>query len=263
MWSGDPDGRPRERLLRRGPRDLTDVELLAVVLRNGHSGQSAVDLAGTVLRLHRDVPALARVRADVLAGVAGMGPAKAASIAAAVELGRRTVELAEALPLRRPADVVAAVRRDQAVADREELLVLVADVGNRLRWTVPVAAGPLTTPGVAVRLVVDTTVAYGGAAVAVARRCPGPGAEATALDEEVVRRLRPAATYAGLRLLDYVVVGDVEWAGVVGRLRYSPPGPPQLPPRPDPPPVPGRGPEPAAHPASGTAARLREGGRPT
>jgi DNA repair protein RadC len=259
MWSGDPDGRPRERLLRRGPRELTDVELLAVVLRNGHSGQSAVDLADTVLRLHRDVPALAGVRADVLAGVAGMGPAKAASIAAAVELGRRTVELAEAVPLRRPADVVAAVRRDRPVAEREELLVLVADVGNRLRWTVPVATGPLVTPSVAVRLVVETAVAYGGAAVAVARRCTGPGADATALDEEVVRRLRPAATYAGLRLLDYVVVGDVEWAGVVGRLRYTPePGPPpRLPPRPaGPPPAPGRD-------ADANAALPVEGGRPS
>lgn len=243
MWSGETDDRPRERMLRRGPRELGDAELLALVLRNGRSGENAVELARSLLRLHGDVRALATARADGLAGLGGMGPAKAAAVAAAFELGRRTTELAEAVPVRRAEDVVAVARREARGVRRDELLLFVTDVANRVRWTVCVLAGLLASPALPVRRIVDAALRHGGAGFALARVSSAPVAAASAADEELLRRLRPAAAYAGLRLLDYVVVADATWCGVVGQVPYPPepdppprlpPPPPQPPPRPPP-----------------------------
>jgi DNA repair protein RadC len=215
MWSVDPDQRPRERLLRHGPRGLRDVELLALVLRNGRSGQSAADLARTILGTHRDLRGLAEARADVLSGYGGMGPAKAAAVVAAFELGRRSLEAAEAVPVRRAEDVVAVARREARGMRRDELLLFVTDVACRVRWTVCVATGLLTRPAPVVRAVIDAVTRHGGAGFALARLCPSPSAAPTAVDEEVLKRLRVAAEFAGLRFHEYVVVGDSDWCSVV------------------------------------------------
>jgi DNA repair protein RadC len=232
MWSGETKDRPRERLMRHGPSGLSDVELVAAVLRNGRSGQNAVELARTLLDVHGDIRGLARARADLLAEFAGVGPAKAAALAAAFELGARIGELGEAVPLRRAEDVAVAARREARGARREELLLLVADLARRLRWTVPIGEGPLTRPGPPVRRAIDAVVAHGGAAFALARMTTDLTASVTPLDAELVRRIKPAAICAGLRFLDYVVVADTDWCGVVAEVPVRPDPPPRLPPRP-------------------------------
>lgn len=214
MWSGDTDDRPRERLMRHGPRGLSDVELVALVLRNGRSGQNAVELARTLLGIHRDVRGLADVRADVLADYAGMGPAKAAAVAAAFELGRRTTELAEAVPLRRAEDVVSVARRETRGVRRDELLLFVTDVASRVRWTVLLASGPPARSATVVRQVLDAVRAHRGAGFALARLTTGTAA-VTAVDLDLARRLHVAAAYADVHFLDYVVVDDVGWRGVL------------------------------------------------
>jgi DNA repair protein RadC len=216
MWSGDTDARPRERLLVRGPRDLTDTELVALVLRNGRSGQNAVELARTLLGIHVDVRGLAVAKADVLADIAGMGPAKAAAVAAAFELGRRTTELAEAVPLRRAEDVATVARREARGVRRDELLAFVTDVAARVRWTVCVATGMLTTAAAPVGRVLDAVRAHGGAGFALARLTTAPNAEPAPVDRDLARRVQVAATFAGLHFHDYVVVADLDWRGVVG-----------------------------------------------
>jgi DNA repair protein RadC len=214
MWSGETDDRPRERLLRHGPRRLSDVELVALVLRNGRSGQTALELAHTLVRMHRDVRGLADARADVLADYSGMGPAKAAAIAAAFELGRRTTELAEAVPLRRAEDIVLVARREARGMRRDEVLVFVTDVASRVRWTVPVARGTPARASTVVRQVLDAVRAHRGAGFAVARLTSSE-AVVTAGDLALARRLHVAASYADVHFLDFVVVDDVGWCGVL------------------------------------------------
>ena len=215
MWSGNEDDRPRERLLRHGPRRLSDVELVALVLRNGRSGQSAVDLAKALVGRHRDVRGLAEARPDVLADYAGIGPAKAAAVVAAFELGRRAAELAEAVPLRRSEDVVAVARREARGVRRDELLLLVADVANRVRWTVLVALGPLPRHLGLVGRVLDAVRSRHGAAFALVRLTSDATPLVTAADLDLAKRLQVAASFAELHFLDYVVVSDVAWAGVL------------------------------------------------
>jgi DNA repair protein RadC len=217
MWSGDEAQRPRERLLRRGPRELTDTELVALVLRNGRSGQNAVELARALLGSHGDVRGLAAARPDVLSDLAGMGPAKAAAVAAAFELGRRTTELAEAVPLRRAEDVVTVARREARGVRRDELVAFVTDVAARVRWTVTVGTGVLTRATAPVGRVLDLVRSHGGAGFALARFTTGTDAVATPVDQDLARRLRVASSSAGLHFHDYVVVADADWCSVVGR----------------------------------------------
>ena len=208
------DDRPRERLFRHGARQLTDLELVALVLRNGRSGQSAVDLARDLVTRHRDLRGLAALPPDVLAGYAGMGPAKAAAVAAAFELGRRSVRLDECLPVRRAEDVVAVARREMRGVRRDELLVFVTDAARRVRWTVTVAAGALARAAAPVSRALAAVAGHDGAGFAVARLTSAPAAEVSPADEDLARRLRAAAEYAGVELLDYVVVSDADWCGV-------------------------------------------------
>ena len=214
------DDRPRERLFRHGPRPLSDLELVALVLRNGRAGQSAVDLARELVGRHRDVRALAATPAAELADLAGMGPAKAAAVAAAFELGRRSVEAAEAVPLRRAEDVVAVARREMRGVRRDELLVFVTDVAARVRWTVSVGCGPPRRLADPVGRALDAVAGHDGAGFAVARLSSATTAEATAGDEELVRRFRAAAFYAGAHFHDYVVVAD-DWCGVRVAVPYE------------------------------------------
>lgn len=208
------DDRPRERLFRLGPRPLSDLELVALVLRNGRSGQSALELARDVLARHRDIRGLAAAPAAVLADLSGMGPAKAAAVAAAFELGRRSVEVAEAVPLRRAEDVVAVARREMRGLRRDELLVLVTDVAARVRWTVSLGPGHPARLPAPVGRAIDAVAGHDGAGFAVARLSSAPVAERSPVDEELVRRFRAAAYFAGVQFHDYVVVADSDWCGV-------------------------------------------------
>ena len=208
------DDRPRERLFRCGPKELSDVELVALVLRNGRGGQSAVELARDLVGRHRDIRGLAATPAAMLTDYSGMGPAKAAAVVAAFELGRRSVEVSEAVPLRRAEDVVAVARREARGVRRDELLVLVTDVRSRVRWTVSVATGSVARAAAPVRRAVEAVLGHDGAGFAVARLSSEPVAAALPSDEELVRRLRAAASYAGVRFHDYVVVADADWCGV-------------------------------------------------
>lgn len=221
------DPRPRERLFRHGPAPLSDLELLTLVLRNGRAGQSAVELARDLLRRHRDIRSLAAASVTTLSDYSGMGPAKAAAVVAAFELGRRSVAIDECVPIRRAEDVVAVARREMRGVRRDELLVFVTDVARRVRWTVSLGGG--VGGGSVVRLAppvgraIDAVRAHAGAGFAVARITSGPSATVERFDEEVVRRLRAAAVYADLEFHDYVVVADVDWCGVRAPVPYDPP----------------------------------------
>ncbi|HEX8004215.1 MAG TPA: UPF0758 domain-containing protein [Mycobacteriales bacterium] len=213
--TGDDDDRPRERLLRHGPRRLTDAELVALVLRNGRAGQSVLELAQSLLGIHRDLAGLARARPEVLAEYGGMGPAKAAAVAAAFELGRRTAEVAEAVPLRCSSDVVGVARREARGLRRDELLLFVTDVANRVRWTVLLAVGPVPRLPHVVGRVLDAVRSRHGAGFALARLSSALAAEVVPADLDLARRLHVAATYADLHFLDYVVVAETSWCGVL------------------------------------------------
>ncbi len=155
MAAVPPQERPRERLLARGSDALTERELLALVLRNGAKGTSALDLAAELLAEYGSLGALAAALPEELAMRPGIGPAKAAALVAAFQLARRADGEDELVRLRGPGDVAKVARRELDGARRERLLVLVCDGANRVRRTVIVSEGSVDRSLVPVREILN------------------------------------------------------------------------------------------------------------
>lgn len=207
--------RPRERLLARGVEALSERELLALVLRNGAPGQSALDLAADLLGEYRSLSALAGARPEELAARRGIGVAKAAAVVAALQLGRRAgVDSTPTEVLRRPADVAAVALPQLRDLRRERVIVLVCDSANRVRRTVVVSEGSIDRSLVPVREILNAVLRHDGRAFALAHNHPGGGAEPSDADRRATDDVREAARVAGVRFLGHVVIAADEWREV-------------------------------------------------
>jgi DNA repair protein RadC len=206
--------RPRERLMARGADALTERELLALVLRNGTNGVSALDLAGELLAEYGGLCALAAARPEELAGRRGIGAAKAAAVVAAFALARRAECDPEPAAVRRPADVAAIARRELHGLRRERLVVLVCDAANRLRRVVTVSEGAIDRSLVPVREILNAALRHDGRAFALAHNHPSGDPEPSDADRRATDEVRNAAKVAGLRFLGHVVVTDDDWRDV-------------------------------------------------
>jgi DNA repair protein RadC len=207
--------RPRERLLARGPEALTERELLAILLRNGTRGLSAIDLAASLLSEYGSIRSLASARPEELAGRYGIGAAKAASLVAAFELARRADDCHESRVLRSPEDVARVAQRELGGLRRERVLVLICDAANRLRHTVAVSEGSIDRSLVPVREILNAVLRHDGRAFAIAHNHPSGDPEPSAADEMATVEVRSAAKLVGLRFLGHVVVvGGEAWKAV-------------------------------------------------
>lgn len=207
--------RPRERLLARGAGALTERELLALLLRNGTRGASALDLAAELLAEFGGLRALSAARPEELATRSGIGEAKATALVAAFELGRRADDDGAApVRLRRPEVVARVASGALAGLRRERVVVLVADGANRLRRTVTVAEGSIDRAPLVVRDVLNAVLRHDGRAFAVAHNHPSGDVEPSEADRRATADLRTAATVVGLRFLGHVVVAGEAWAEV-------------------------------------------------
>jgi DNA repair protein RadC len=200
--------RPRERLIRNGPEGLSDVELLAIVLRSGSGSASAVDLAGKILQQAGSLQALARRNVFELQRVSGIGSAKAAEIHAAFELGRR-LQAAEGgvRPVIRTPDDAAGVLipklRDLAV---ESFVVMVLDAANGVIDSTELSRGTLNASLVHPREVYKFAIDRRGAAVIVGHNHPSGNPEPSREDIEITRQLVDAGKVVGIPLHDHLIV---------------------------------------------------------
>lgn len=216
MAAVPPHERPRERLLARGVDALTGRELLALVLRNGTSGVSALDLAAELLAEYGTLRALGAARPEELAMRSGVGPAKAAALVAAFQLARRAEGEGEdvLLRLRGPEDVARVARRELDGARRERLLVLVCDAANQVRRTVIVCEGSVDRSLVPVREILNAVLRHDGRAFALAHNHPNGDPEPSEADLRATDEVKVGATAAGLRFLGHVVVAGELWRPV-------------------------------------------------
>lgn len=207
--------RPRERLLARGVEALSERELLALVLRNGAPGQSALDLAADLLGEYGSLGALAAARPEELATRRGIGAAKAAAVVAALQLCRRADINGQVTELlRHPADVATVAIRELRDLRRERVIVLVCDSASRLRRTVAVSEGSLDRSLVPVREILNAVLRHDGRAFALAHNHAGGDLEPSDADRKATDQVRQAARVAGIRFLGHVVVAGDAWREV-------------------------------------------------
>lgn len=208
-----PQGeRPRERLLAAGAQALSDAELLAIFLRVGIRGKSAVDLARDLLaRFEGSIARLAETPATSLAALPGLGPAKAAQLSATLELARRALaeEMKRRDLLASPAVVRDWLRLKIGQLPFEAFGALWLDARNQLIDYDELFRGTLTQTSVYPREVVKCALARNAAAVILAHNHPSGLAEPSAADELLTRSLKAALSLVDVRLLDhFVVVGQ-------------------------------------------------------
>lgn len=207
--------RPRERLAAHGVESLSARELVALILRNGARGKSALDLADDLLADFGSLAGLAAARPEELVRRAGVGYAKAAAVVAAFALARK----AEPMPisgevLRTAEDAARVASRELVGLRRERVLVLVCDVRNRLRRVVRISEGSVDRSLVPVREVLNTVLRYDGRAFALAHNHPDGDPEPSDADRRATTEVQAAAGVAGLRFLGHVVVAGPEWRAV-------------------------------------------------
>lgn len=201
--------RPRERLLANGPAALSDAELLAIYLRVGVRGKSAVDLARDLLhRFDGRLGRLADASLAELASVSGIGLAKAAQLKASFELARRALaqEMATRDTLSSPGQVRDWLRLKLATRQHEVFMALWLDAQNRLLQADELFAGSLTQTSVYPREVVKTALGHNAAAVILAHNHPSGIAEPSRADEVLTRSLKTALAMVDVKVLDHFIV---------------------------------------------------------
>ena len=207
------EDRPRERMLARGPESLSNAELIALLFGSGTrvEGQSvsAVELGQALLRAHPSLSALARLDAPRLARVArGVGPAKAAQLAAAFELGRRVeAEMPDVQPvLRSPADVAARYGPRLRDLRREVFVVVLLDTAGRVMGDFTVSEGGLAASIVEPRAVFQRAVLENAAAVICLHNHPSGNPEPSREDVQITKQLADAGRLMGIPVHDHVIV---------------------------------------------------------
>lgn len=203
------DERPRERLIAQGAAALSDAELLAIFLRVGVRGMSAVDLARALLaHFDNSLARLAAATPTELTRVNGIGPAKAAQLVATLELARRGLreELRSRPALASPGAVRDWLRLTLAPLQHEVFVALWLDAQNRLIADEELFRGTLTQTSVYPREVVKRALARNAAAVILAHNHPSGVAEPSAADEQLTHSLRQALALVDVRVVDHFIV---------------------------------------------------------
>jgi DNA repair protein RadC len=210
--------RPREKLLERGAASLSHAELLAVVLRSGTEGESALDQARALLEACGPrLRGLAQAGPGDLCRVRGIGPAKAAQVLALVELAKRfgEEEFEPGEPFRGSYDVYAHFRERLADERSEQFFAVLLDNRNRKIKDVRISQGSLTASIVHPRDVYLPVIREAAAAVIFVHNHPSGDPTPSREDLEITRRLREVGDLVGVKVLDHVVIGRGRYVSFV------------------------------------------------
>ncbi len=201
---------PRERLASLGPEALSDAELVALLLRTGSRERDVLALAAELLGRCGGLEGLAQAGAGERDGLPGLGPAKAATLQACLEVGRRLAagRLRAGDPIRDPGDVHRHLHPRLRHARQERFLVLLLDGRQRLLRIETVSQGTLTASLVHPREVFRPALREAAAALILVHNHPSGDPAPSAEDREVTRRLARAGEILGIRVLDHVIVAE-------------------------------------------------------
>jgi len=215
-----PEGeRPRERLLEHGGRTLSDSELLAVLLRTGKVGVSAIQLAMDLLLQNGGLGGLLTATPHSLRRT-GIGPAKSAALLAAVEIGRRLdgEQLLDREPLSRPRDVARYLALRYHTSDQEVMGALFLDARGHLLGERELFRGTMSRISVEPREILRECLQRGAVSIYLFHTHPSGDPSPSAEDILFTRRMEEAAEIVGLRLADHVVLGSQgRWASLKER----------------------------------------------
>jgi len=213
------EDRPREKLMRLGPHALSEAELIAIFLRTGTRGHSALDVARELLSRFGSVRNLLTADRTALCKAPGMGAARYATLAAVLELARRHFqEVMESGPvLANPQATRDFLRMRLRDLPHEVFCCVFLDNRHRVLAFEELFRGTIDGATVHTREVVKRALAHNAAAVIVSHNHPSGVAEPSQADEIITRRLKSALELVEIRLLDHLVVGDSQCESLAER----------------------------------------------
>ncbi|MEX2162016.1 MAG: DNA repair protein RadC [Anaerolineales bacterium] len=214
-----PAERPRERLKQLGPGSLNTAELLAVLLRTGVRGESAVTMGQRLLQTFGGLTGLQRADFHEVEDQHGMGEAKAATIKAAIELGGRlAMQAPEDKPaIGSPADAAALVQYEMSALEKEHLRAILLDTRNRVIGTVEVARGSLNAAGVRVAEVFRDAIRKNAAALILVHNHPSGDPTPSPDDVALTKAVREAGLLLDIEVLDHLVIGQGRYVSMKER----------------------------------------------
>ena len=203
--------RPREKMAANGAAVLTDAELIAILLRTGTAEKSAIDIASEMTAdggLYKRLAGITRL--NELTNIKGLGQAKAATVLAALEIGRR---IASAKPIEKihlscPQDVANFLMPRLRYAAKEQFVVILLNGKNKVIGTEVVSEGSLSSSVVHPREVYAPAMLHHAAAIMVAHNHPSGDPKPSFEDEEVTRMLSRSGKVLGIPMIDHVIIGD-------------------------------------------------------
>jgi DNA repair protein RadC len=203
------DARPREKLLARGPQALSDVELLAILLRTGMAGKNVFQLSEELL-VPDGIAGLLNATVQSLKMVKGLGPAKQAELLAVFEMARRALSqrLKEREAFHTPGAVKQYLQLQLAHKNHEVFAVLFLDNQNRMLAMEELFRGTISQTSVYPREVVLRALHHQAAAVVFSHNHPSGSVQPSRADEHLTQTLKASLALVDVRVLDHIIVGQ-------------------------------------------------------
>ena len=204
------DDRPREKLLKYGEQALSNAELLAILIRTGTTGKSAIDLGRELLAKFKSLRAMNGVDVLEFKVIVGLKDAKIAQIKAAIELGRRMMSEEKAFHgvVKSSADVVEFLMPLMRDLKKEIFKILLLDKGNRISEVIDIDMGTIDRVNPSVRDVLLAALKYQAPAMILAHNHPSGSVEPSEADKQLTKDLVKAALAMELRIFDHVIIGE-------------------------------------------------------
>jgi DNA repair protein RadC len=201
--------RPRERLARLGPQSLSNAELLAILLRVGVKGENAVQVGQRLLQDFGGLTGLHRADFQDVVAKHGLGPAKAAQIKAAIELGNRLrLEAPDERPaVHSPADAAALVQYEMSALEQEEMRVILLDTRNRVLGIKQVYKGSTNSSQVRVNELFKDAIRVSAVSIVIIHNHPSGDPTPSPDDVAVTRAIVQAGKLLDIEVLDHLVIG--------------------------------------------------------
>ncbi len=206
-----PEGeRPREKLLERGAAFLSNTELLAILIGSGTREESAMELAARIISFSGSLSELAGLRAEELSFVKGIGAAKACTLVAAIELGKR---ISCSAPRSReklsgPREAAELFMEEMRYLKKEHFRAALLSVKNEVMSIENVSVGGISASPAHPREVFSPAILKGANSVILAHNHPSGDPEPSPADESLTRRLCEAGRTLGINVLDHIIIGD-------------------------------------------------------
>jgi DNA repair protein RadC len=208
------EDRPREKLIEKGTTSLSDAELLAILINSGTRDRSAVDVGRELLgKVNNNLNSLGKLSISDLKSLNGIGTARAVTIAAALELGRRRklAEVPDVAQIKCSKDVADIFQPILGDLPYEEFWILFLNRSNRVINRMKLSQGGVSGTVTDVRMVMKRAIEYLASGIIVCHNHPSGNLNPSESDTKITQKIKEAGTLMDIQLLDHLIITDKEY----------------------------------------------------